>query len=152
LQAVWLACTNTPISAAISEVVEPNEEKDLPLYSTVSESLAKPEIAPLATQRIKKVLALLQVELNPEDAPWFRGTDVLTKDITDLALNRFNDAFDRWRELFRSAARQRDQSRRTMDTHNLPQRERDAARSLHAQAIDQLNLLQRGSDSSASDF
>jgi hypothetical protein len=28
LQAVWLACTNTPISAAISEVVEPNEEKD----------------------------------------------------------------------------------------------------------------------------
>jgi hypothetical protein len=152
LQAVWLACTNTPISAAISEVVEPNEEKDLPLYSTVSESLAKPEIAPLATERIKKVLALLQVELNPEDAPWFRGTDVLTKDITDLALNRFNDAFDRWRELFRSAARQRDQSRRTMDTHNLPQRERDAARSLHAQAIDQLNLLQRGSDSSASDF
>jgi ATP-dependent helicase YprA (DUF1998 family) len=54
LQAVWLACTNTPISAAISEVVEPNEEKDLPLYSTVSESLAKPEIAPLATERIKK--------------------------------------------------------------------------------------------------
>jgi Lhr-like helicase len=152
LQAVWLACTNTPISAAISEVVEPNEEKDLPLYSTVSDSLAQPEIAPLATERIKKVLALLETELNPEDAPWFRGTDVLTKDITDLALERFNNAFDRWRELFRSAARQRDQSRRTIDTHSLPQRERDAARSLHAQAIDQLNLLQRGSDSSASDF
>ena len=73
-------------------------------------------------------------------------------DIVDGAVERFDRAFDRWRELFRSAARQRDQSRRTMDTHNLPQRERDAARVLHAQAIDQLNLLQRGSESLSSDF
>lgn len=152
LQAVWLACTNTPISAAISDVVEPNEQTDLPLYATVKESLARPEIAPLAVERISKVLALLQADLNQEDAPWFNGTAALTQDITEGAVKRFDSAFERWRELFRSAARQRDQSRRTMDTHNLPQRERDAARSLHAQAIDQLNLLQRGSDSSASDF
>lgn len=152
LQAVWLACTNTPISAAISDVVEPNEEKDLPLHASVKESLERPEIAPLAAQRIKKVLALLQADLNSDDAPWFSGADALTQDITNGAVKRFDSAFERWRELFRSAARQRDQSRRTMDTHNLPQRERDAARSLHAQAIDQLNLLQRGSDSSASDF
>lgn len=118
----------------------------------MKESLEQPEIAPLAVERITKVLALLQADLNPEDAPWFNGTAALTQDITEGAVKRFDSAFERWRELFRSAARQRDQSRRTMDTHNLPQRERDAARSLHAQAIDQLNLLQRGSDSSASDF
>ena len=152
LQAVWLACTNTPISAAISEVVEPNEERDLPLYVSISESLSKPEISPLAADRIKKVLALMKSELNAEDAPWFKGADILVEDITGSAVKRFDEAFDRWRELFRSAARQRDQSRRTMDTHNLPQRERDAAKSLHKQAIDQLDLLQRGSDSSASDF
>jgi superfamily II DNA/RNA helicase len=152
LQAVWLASTNTPISAAISDVVEPNEERNLPLFSTIKESLERSEIAPLAAARINKVLALLQADLNPEDAPWFNGTAALTQEITDVAAQRFDTAFERWRELFRSAARQRDQSRRTMDTHNLPQRERDAARSLHAQAIDQLNLLQRGSDSSASDF
>lgn len=152
LQAVWLACTNTPISAAISDVVEANEQKDLPLYASVKKSLERPEIAPLAIQRINKVLVLLQADLNPDDAPWFNGAAALTQDITDGAVKRLDSAFERWRELFRSAARQRDQSRRTMDTHNLPQRERDAARSLHAQAIDQLNLLQRGSDSSASDF
>jgi hypothetical protein len=30
LQAVWLASTNTPLQASIAEVVEPDEEKDLP--------------------------------------------------------------------------------------------------------------------------
>lgn len=152
LQAVWLAATNAPLSAAISEVVEPNEQKDLPIYTTVIEALSDPTTPPIATQRIKEVLALLTDDLTPEDAPWFKGVDALTTDIVDHAVKRFDHAFDRWRELFRSAARQRDQSRRTMDTHNLPQRERDSARVLHAQAIDQLNLLQRGSESLSSDF
>lgn len=152
LQAVWLAATNAPLSAAISEIVEPNEQKDLPLYETVVTALSDPATPPIATQRIKQVLALLTDDLTPEDAPWFQGIDALTADIVDKAVTRFDDAFDRWRELFRSAARQRDQSRRTMDTHNLPQRERDSARVLHAQAIDQLNLLQRGSESLSSDF
>jgi hypothetical protein len=152
LQAVWLAATNAPISASIAEVVEPNEAKDLPLYTAVTESLSDPGTPAIASQRIKQVLALLAEDLNPEDAPWFKGADELTADIVDRAVERFDQAFDRWRELFRSAARQRDQSRKTMDTHNLPQRERDAARVLHAQAIDQLNLLQRGSESLSSDF
>lgn len=152
LQAVWLAATNVPLSAAIVELVEPDEAKDLPLYDRMTTALSDPGIAPVARQRIQQVLGLLAKELNPDDAPWFKGNDDLTADIVDRAVKRFDEAFDRWRELFRSAARQRDQSRRIMDTHNLPQRERDAARVLHAQAIDQLNLLQRGSESLSSDF
>jgi hypothetical protein len=52
--------------------------------------------------------------------------------------------FTRWRDLFMSAARQRDLARRTMDTHSLPERERNAARILHGQAMDQLALVAAG--------
>ena len=152
LQAVWLAATNAPLSAAIAEVVEPDEAKDLPLRESVKLALSTPESVPIATERIQSVLALLAGELSPDDAPWYRGADALTADIVSRATERFDRSFDRWRELFRSAARQRDQSRRTMDTHNLPEKERIAARVLHAQAMDQLTLLQRGSESLSSDF
>ena len=152
LQAVWLAATNAPLSAAIAEVVEADEAKDLPLRESVRASLSVPETAPIAAERIQHVLALLAGELTPGAAPWYLGADVLTADIVGKAAQRFDAAFDRWRELFRSAARQRDQSRRTMDTHNLPEKERNAARVLHAQAMDQLTLLQRGSESLSSDF
>ncbi|MFM7848540.1 MAG: DEAD/DEAH box helicase [Rubrivivax sp.] len=152
LNAVWLAATSAPLEAAISGVVETDESKDLPLHDRVRTALSEPAIPPLAAQRVAQVLAQMGGELNPQDAPWFKGTQALVGDVVDGALARVDASFDRWRELFRSAARQRDQARRTMDTHHLPQRERDAARALHAQAMDQLGLLQRGSESLSSDF
>ena len=99
-----------------------------------------------------QVLDLLADELNPVDAPWFASKETLTEDVVRGALSRFDRAFNRWRELFLSAARQRDLSRKIMDNHALPERERNAARTLHGQAIDQLNLLQRGKESSSSDY
>lgn len=152
LQAVWLASTNTPLQASIAEVVEPDEEKSLPLRGELKTALSDPAITPVATERIRSVLKLLQGELTAEAAPWFKGIDTLTEEVVSRAAERFDDAFDRWRELFMSAARQRDQSRRIMDTHGLPEREIRAARILHAQAMDQLSLLQRGQESLSSDF
>lgn len=152
LQAVWLAATATPLEAAISHVVEPDEKKDLPLREAVRSELARPEHVPVARARIQAVLDLLAPSLTPLDAPWFTGVQPLASDVVDGAMQRFDAAFERWRELFRSAVRQRDQSRRIMDAHHLPKPERDHARRLHAQAIDQLELLQHGKESVSSDF
>lgn len=152
LQAVWLAATATPLHAAISQVVEPDEKKDLPLREPVRLELARPEHAPVALERIRAVLQLLAPNLTSDDAPWFRGVEPTAAEVVHRALDRFDAAFERWRELFRSAVRQRDQSRRIMDAHHLPRPERDNARRLHAQAIDQLELLQHGRESVSSDF
>lgn len=152
LQAVWLASTATPIKAAIAEVLEPDEARGLPMRAELREALSAAEIAPTATQRIRRVLDLLVDDLTPEAAPWFESSDALTHDAVTHAVTRFDRAFDRWRDLFMSAARQRDQSRRTMDTHGLQQAEINAARVLHAQAMDQLSLLKRGQESLSSDF
>lgn len=152
LQAVWLAATRTPLSAAIAEILLPDETANLPLREELRNALALPEIAPEAKERIRAVLAQLTEELSDGQAPWFTGVEALTADIVDRAVTRFDEAFNRWRELFRSAARQRDQSRATMDNHGLPEREIRAARTLHGQAMDQLALLQKGAESLSSDF
>jgi len=152
LQAVWLAATEYPIKPSIAEVVEPDEKTDLPLRKEIAEALSRLTIAPEATARILKVIELIESELTPETAPWFKGRQHLADDVVSNAFSRFDHAFTRWRDLFMSAARQRDLSRRTMDTHNLPERERNAARILHGQAMDQLALLQRGKESMSSDF
>lgn len=152
LQAVWLASTNTPLQASIAEVVEPDEEKGLPLRAELRAALSDPAITPIASERIRSVVKLLQDDLTAEAAPWYKGIETLTDDVVSRAAKRFDEAFNRWRELFMSAARQRDQSRRIMDTHGLPEREIRAARILHAQAMDQLSLLQRGQESLSSDF
>ncbi|MBK7846275.1 MAG: hypothetical protein IPJ73_02290 [Zoogloea sp.] len=102
--------------------------------------------------RVTKVLDLIEPDLTSDAAPWFKGKQQLAADVVANAFERFNQAFTRWRDLFMSAARQRDLARRTMDTHNLPERERTAARILHGQAMDQLALLQRGKESLSSDF
>lgn len=152
LQAVWLASTHTPLQASIAEVIEPDEAKGLPMRQPLTQALADPSIAPVATERIRAVLALLESDLTSTADTWYPGAAALTSDIVDKATTRFDQAFHRWRELFMSAAKQRDQSRRIMDTHGLPEREIRAARVLHAQAMDQLSLLQRGKESLSSDF
>jgi superfamily II DNA/RNA helicase len=152
LQAVWLAATESRLSPSISEVIDPDETKGLPLRPEITDGLTRPSINPEARARVMKVLDLVEPELTPEAAPWFKGKQPLADDVVDNAFRRFDDAFRRWRELFMSAARQRDLARRTMDTHNLPERERNAARMLHGQAMDQLTLLQRGQESLSSDF
>jgi hypothetical protein len=152
LQAVWLAATGVPLSASIADVVEPDEARRLPLRAELAQALAAPEIAPRARAQIESVLRLVEPELTPTNATWFTNTPALSAEIAERAAQRFDGAFERWRELFMGAARQRDQSRRIMDTHGLPEREIRAARVLHAQALDQIALLQRGQESLSSDF
>ncbi|AEI64560.1 DEAD/DEAH box helicase [Corallococcus macrosporus] len=151
LQAVWLACTEEPLDASISDLLHlPSPER--PLRPRVAAATRAPHVAARATERIKRVLAYLTDELTQEFAPWFPGVDEYAAAVVAAAPSRFEKAFDRWRDLFQSAEQQRDAARRTMDDYSAPQREKKAANERHRQAIDQLNLLQRGASTLSSDF
>ncbi|WP_080484150.1 DEAD/DEAH box helicase [Burkholderia cenocepacia] len=154
LYAVWLACTELPLQPSIAELLVLSDT-ERPLKMEVKEPMALPKVAEEARRRIRRVLSLLDDELSPALAPWYPGRDVFANEVVDRALKRFEQAFDRWRYLFAAAEQQRDASRRTMDNYSVSQNEKRAAQSRHAQAIDQLNLLQsdtRNSNSPSSDF
>ena len=109
-------------------------------------------VAEVACGRIRRVLGLVEDELTPELAPWYTGRDVYADGIVAAAAARFDAAFDRWRDLFAAAEEQRDAARRTMDDYSASYRDKRAAQTRHAQAVDQLNLLQRGTTALSSDF
>ncbi|WP_437659803.1 DEAD/DEAH box helicase [Sorangium sp. So ce1182] len=150
LQAVWLACTEEPLDPSIAELLM-LQDPARPLRASVRTPMAAERVLREATTRIQRVLDLLADDLTPELAPWFPGRDAYASAVAKGALERLEQAFRRWRDLFAAAEQQRDAARRTMDDYSAPQREKDAARSRHAQAMDQLNLLQRGT-SKTSDF
>lgn len=154
LSAVWLACTELPLDPSIAELLVLSET-GRPLKEDVKTPMALPKVAEEARRRIERVLKLLDEDLSPTLAPWYPGRDVFAGEVVERALTRFGQAFNRWRDLFAAAEQQRDAARRTMDDYAAPQQEKRAAQSRHAQAIDQLNLLQsdtRNSNSPSSDF
>lgn len=152
LSAVWLACTKVELAPSIADLLALND-LGWPLRPELREALGQPQIAELATERIERVLAHLEAELSADAPPWYQaGRRDYAVTIARTALDRFDRAFDRWRNLFKAAEQQRDASRRTMDNHSTPQREKDEARKLHSQALDQLDLLKKGASGASNDF
>ena len=151
LQAVWLSCVDQPLDPCIAELLALNDESR-PLKPDIKAALEERRVADGAGERIRRVLDLVADDLTPEIAPWYTGPDAYSDAIVASAAQRFDDAFHRWRDLFSAAEEQRDAARRTMDDYSAPYQEKRAAQSRHAQAVDQLNLLQRGTSALSSDF
>ena len=151
LHAVWLASTEIPLNPSISEMLDLSSA-GRPLRQELQARMADERVADSAFARISRVLDLLNDELTPDDADWYPGRDAYARETTDKALTRFKAAFDRWRDLFSAAEEQRDAARRIMDDYATPPREKRAAKSRHDQALDQIDLLQKGNSSFSSDF
>jgi superfamily II DNA/RNA helicase len=151
LQAVWLSCVEAPLDASIAELLV-LAERERPLREDLLSAMREERVRVRAIERIERVLDLIADELSPENAPWYTGREPYAASVAATAVDRFSKAFGRWRDLFAAAEEQRDAARRTMDDYAAPYAEKRAAQVRHAQAIDQLNLLQRGTNSLSSDF
>jgi len=151
LQAVWLSCVDQPLDPCIAELLV-LKDGGRPLKPEIASAIREQRVAEAARERIRRVLDLVAEDLRPDIAPWYTGRDAYADAIVASAPSRFSEAFDRWRDLFAAAEEQRDAARRTMDDYSAPYQEKRAAQTRHAQAIDQLNLLQRGTSALSSDF
>ena len=151
LQAVWLSCVDQPLDPCIADLLV-LDDAGRPLDPDVEAALKEGSVADGARERIRRVLDLVADDLTPELAPWYAGRDAWSDAIVAAAAERFDAAFNRWRDLFAAAEEQRDAARRTMDDYSASYRDKRAAQTRHAQAMDQLNLLQRGTNALSSDF
>ena len=151
LQAVWLSCVDQPLDPCIAELLV-LDDAGRPVDPDLEAALKHKRVADRAGERIRRVLDLVADELGPELAPWYTGREAYSDAIVAAAAKRFDSSFNRWRDLFAAAEEQRDAARRTMDDYSASYRDKRAAQTRHAQAVDQLNLLQRGTNATSSDF
>lgn len=139
LHAVWLAQVRLPLGDSIVEVIDTDDEVQLPLRTTALDAIqlseaARNEVRNRARQILQFDLAALA------DAGWFSETWLETV-IAEAPAN-FNRAFDRWRELYRAATRQ------MLEAQTALRRARDRdtqaeARRREEEALRQLNLLRQ---------
>jgi ATP-dependent helicase YprA (DUF1998 family) len=137
VQAEWLAQVGLPLRQSIEEVLDTDRLDELPLRENAA---AQVQLSRKARGRLRERLErILQADLDVlRQSGWF--DDRWLDRVLDEAPQRFNAAFDRWRELFWIANAQLQAAQQKM----LSARTRDAqeeARRLQEEAIRQRNLL-----------
>ncbi|MFN4294043.1 MAG: DEAD/DEAH box helicase [Thermoflexales bacterium] len=137
VHALWLSHLGLSLGNSIESVIATEQPDKLPLRPEVADQLQLGEAkrCELAA-RARRVLEADQGLL--ARAPWFNARWL--ERVIDEAPRAFDQAFDRWRELYRAAIRQRDAARLEEDRARAIE-EQALARRKQEEARRQLNLL-----------
>lgn len=149
LHAEWLAATGHELQPNIPENLDMGDPAK-PLGEPVRSAVASLQAKAAGVQAMTPILQTLEADLT--DIPWFASVDAYAQRIADSAADTFDHAFDRWRELFAAAEKQRDDAERVLKDYSISQFERRMAESRLGQALGQIKLLLGGSANVGSDF
>ena len=146
LHAIWLAAVRLPLGNSIGNIIN-LDLPDLPLNENVWHQI---RLAPAGLREVREqvVAALLSEDLR-RDAPWYNER-WLEDELTEVP-RRFDEAFNRWRELYRIALHQLAEANALINSNDKDNQER--GKRLQEEALRQRNLLlQTDVASEESDF
>lgn len=153
MMAVWFSEAKCKIKSSVSEVLETDDEKNLDfrVKDEVRDCLTRPELKANALWEIKKLTSSLREYLTEDKAPWY--VPLYEENLVNRAYERFNKAFDLWRELARNTTKQMNDANRNLQRAK-KNKEGEQFRRLFNEASKQLMLLKQSSspNSSSSDF
>jgi ATP-dependent helicase YprA (DUF1998 family) len=136
LHAVWLAAVRLPLGQSIEEVIDTALD-DLPLRENAAAQIQLSEATRHELrERTERLLESDEGAL--ASATWFNSSWI--ERTFGEAPRRFNEAFDRWRELYRAATRQLLEAQQALLRARKPDEQQEANRK-QQEAIRQRNLL-----------
>lgn len=149
MHAIWLAETRLSLGKSLQDVLDLNGDKPtLALQAHVIDDIQAAAPKERAKQRGARVLATMQDELRASD--WYRD-DWLERELKRIE-ERFNQACERWRTLYRAARSQvENQTRIVLDATRSPD-DKEQAKRLRREAEEQLKLLTEVENVAQSDF
>ena len=149
IHSVWLAATGIRLGKGLAEVLDLQRD-GYPLNDDIQSRLSlSPAKLVEVTNECKRILEAGGDQVRR--APW--NTGQWLDHILKSAPDDFNGAFNRWRELYSAAVKQRDESRRVVDNPSANKKDREEAGRSEDEAKRQIDLLLNRSDESAeSDF
>lgn len=146
LHAVWLAEARVELEGEIPSLLDRSQEA-LPLRDDLVDRLRSPDLAARAAGSMQGLLQAIAGELPPHKAPWAADPAALAATAAAEAFDQFDRAFDRWRQLYRSARAQLVEANRRTEMHGLGAEDRREAKLQQLQANEQIALLERGASS-----
>ncbi|MGW7412464.1 DEAD/DEAH box helicase [Streptomyces sp. NPDC054863] len=157
VNAIWLAETGVFLGPRMTEIIDaesrsstPGEPMPLRLNDTVRGQLDSETARRRAIERAEAVLGPMLAELEERTSWWYDGW---IEDVVRSALRRFDDACERWRNLYRAALTEREEQHRIAGDLSVEPRQRRQAEARRAEAESQGKLLRNeSSEESYSDF
>jgi len=149
VHSVWLAATGARLGRGMAEVLDLGQPTS-PLNADIQHRASLPDAKLLeVTHECQRILEAAGDDIRR--APWC--TSQWLGSTLRGAATAFQSAFNRWRELYDSAVRQRDEARRIVDNPATRGKERRDAEQREREAKSQIDLLlNRSEDSDESDF
>ena len=139
LHAVWLAETGVLLGGAAPDALDLQNTADLPLSKDVAAQIGAAKAVEATKRRAERILAMLADDLTAETAPWRTATWL--DGAASSAELRFDQAFRRWRSLYRAAASQMRLAHKVLANAAAGERERREAKDRHNEAVVQQDLL-----------
>jgi len=151
LHAVWLAVSKQALSADIPDLLDLDQPK-YPLKPELRQVIDEPELIEASLAPMRQVVEQILETVEGERPVWLGDLDSFVREVASSAPERFNDAFDRWRELYHSARTQLAEANSKSMITGLPRAERQKIKAVQMQAQDQIAILEQGKATNGSDF
>lgn len=149
VHAIWLAEAGIYLGTSLKDVLDlSGENPSLDLQDHVRDAIAALSPRERATHRAKTVLSDVEIWLKETD--WY--SDQWISEVISQVGTEFERACERWRGLYRAAARQQEAMNRIANDHHKSHDEKEKAKRLRAEAEAQLDLLTESQNVVASDF
>jgi len=142
VRAVWLAETGYYLPSGIDDILDLGDRATLPVRADITKELSRTEAKTRTRQRMEPILAEIAPLL--DQATWYHSQWLQT--ILDRVITDFHHAFDRWRQLYRTALEQREVQHKIIGDNTRSAADKKRAKTLRAQAESQLDLLKGDSD------
>lgn len=158
LNAEWLASLGMELKADNIELdknIKANLDLSDPakaLLSEIRDVSSAPRTADRARPLISAVLSALEKDYRGTNPRWFKSKELVTEDIVLKAPGRFNDTFDRWRDLLKAAERSIDLSEQTLKDYTISPLERKAAEDRRRMGEFQRSILLSSQSNRDNDF
>lgn len=138
IHAVWLAETDLSLGKSLGGLLDlSGDDPTLELQPQVRASIEAKKPLERARARAAAILANCQAEL--EACDWY--SDGWLDEVLDQVALRFDRACDRWRDLYRSALKQREAQHKIAGDPTRSARDRELAKRLRLEAEQQMSLL-----------
>lgn len=150
VHAVWLAETGLDLRTSLADILElAGDPPRLELLESVRAAISSDVARRRAAEKARRILEQLPTA---HEADWY--SDRWLDDVLDAAPARFDEACERWRDLYRSAWSNRAYQHAVIGDRSRSEQERRRAEEVRRQAESQLKLLTGESDESRmqSDF
>ena len=151
LHAVWLAEAKLALSPDIPEILDLGMA-NYPLKQEVIDVINQPGLVVSASAPMKRVLDQILAAVSGHKPSWMGAPDDFVLEVARQAPQEFDRAFGRWRELYNSARTQLREANARSEIAGLSGADRRKIKAAQMQASDQIAILERGGESSGSDF